>query len=72
MAKTGDTSTPEKTTLYVNLAGLRSRVQAAADADGRTLTNMTTRLLVLGLAVIEQQNATDAKSRQSAPSAGSC
>lgn len=64
MAKTGETSTPEKTTLYVNLAGLRSAVAAAALADGRTLTNMTTRLIVLGLQAHKEQIMADMRKGQ--------
>lgn len=68
MAKTGDTTKPKGTTLYVNLKDLRARVEAAAAAEGRSLTNMTTRLLVLGLAALEQQQTpANDKSRRSSP-----
>lgn len=68
MANTGDTSTPERTTLYVNLKGLRAAVQAAADEEGRTLTNMTARLLVLGLAARTTTPANDESRRSPAGS----
>lgn len=49
MENAGDSTTPGRTTLYVNLAGLRADVQAVADAEHRTLTNATGWLLTLGL-----------------------
>lgn len=72
MAKTGDSIATRGTTLYVNLKDLRARVEAAAAAEGRSLTNMTTRLLVLGLAAYEQQqNPTHDESRRTSLPAGS-